>query len=146
MLDHSIFRLCSDIRNPGRVDCHSNGNRSTSQVSLFLCSDSTNRRNSLLGGPLCVNPTGRRNLVGAASYSLETSAYDVAASEPPTHVAEEKVGVLLLNLGGPETLNDVQPFLFNLFADPVCKVCLFFLRLVILFCLCKSHISTSTFI
>lgn len=33
--------------------------------------------------------------------------------------AEEKVGVLLLNLGGPETLNDVQPFLYNLFADPV---------------------------
>ena len=28
-----------------------------------------------------------------------------------------KVGVLLLNLGGPETLEDVQPFLFNLFAD-----------------------------
>ncbi|ONK66272.1 uncharacterized protein A4U43_C06F5990 [Asparagus officinalis] len=34
--------------------------------------------------------------------------------------AREKVGVLLLNLGGPETLQDVQPFLFNLFADPVC--------------------------
>lgn len=32
--------------------------------------------------------------------------------------AEERVGVLLLNLGGPETLNDVQPFLFNLFRDP----------------------------
>uniref|UniRef100_A0A0C9QL38 Ferrochelatase n=1 Tax=Wollemia nobilis TaxID=56998 RepID=A0A0C9QL38_9CONI len=31
---------------------------------------------------------------------------------------QEKVGVLLLNLGGPETLQDVQPFLFNLFADP----------------------------
>lgn len=31
---------------------------------------------------------------------------------------EEKVGVLLLNLGGPETLDDVQPFLYNLFADP----------------------------
>jgi len=28
------------------------------------------------------------------------------------------VGVLLLNLGGPETLDDVQPFLYNLFADP----------------------------
>jgi protoporphyrin/coproporphyrin ferrochelatase len=26
--------------------------------------------------------------------------------------------VLLLNLGGPETLEDVQPFLYNLFADP----------------------------
>eukprot|EP00252_Welwitschia_mirabilis_P020290 TRINITY_DN493_c0_g1_i2.p1 TRINITY_DN493_c0_g1~~TRINITY_DN493_c0_g1_i2.p1 ORF type:complete len:517 (-),score=98.54 TRINITY_DN493_c0_g1_i2:223-1773(-) len=31
---------------------------------------------------------------------------------------QERVGVLLLNLGGPETLGDVQPFLFNLFADP----------------------------
>ncbi|KAG6557004.1 hypothetical protein Mapa_001420 [Marchantia paleacea] len=31
---------------------------------------------------------------------------------------EERVGVLLLNLGGPETLEDVQPFLYNLFADP----------------------------
>jgi ferrochelatase len=30
----------------------------------------------------------------------------------------EKVGVLLLNLGGPDTLEDVQPFLYNLFADP----------------------------
>jgi ferrochelatase len=29
-----------------------------------------------------------------------------------------RVGVLLLNLGGPESLDDVQPFLFNLFADP----------------------------
>lgn len=34
-------------------------------------------------------------------------------------VGNEKIGVLLLNLGGPETLEDVQPFLFNLFADPV---------------------------
>jgi len=32
--------------------------------------------------------------------------------------AEERIGVLLLNLGGPETLEDVQPFLYNLFADP----------------------------
>lgn len=37
-----------------------------------------------------------------------------------THATEEKLGVLLLNLGGPDTLNDVQPFLYNLFADPVC--------------------------
>ncbi|XP_022750811.1 ferrochelatase-2, chloroplastic isoform X1 [Durio zibethinus] len=35
-----------------------------------------------------------------------------------TLIADEKIGVLLLNLGGPETLEDVQPFLFNLFADP----------------------------
>lgn len=29
-----------------------------------------------------------------------------------------RLGVLLLNLGGPEELEDVRPFLFNLFADP----------------------------
>jgi protoporphyrin/coproporphyrin ferrochelatase len=28
------------------------------------------------------------------------------------------VGIVLLNMGGPKTLEDVQPFLFNLFADP----------------------------
>lgn len=32
--------------------------------------------------------------------------------------SQEKIGVLLLNLGGPETLDDVRPFLFNLFSDP----------------------------
>ncbi|MFA6465972.1 MAG: ferrochelatase, partial [Desulfurivibrionaceae bacterium] len=29
----------------------------------------------------------------------------------------EPVGVILLNLGGPETLADVEPFLVNLFSD-----------------------------
>ena len=29
-----------------------------------------------------------------------------------------RLGVLLLNLGGPEQLADVRPFLFNLFSDP----------------------------
>ncbi|NJR32698.1 MAG: hypothetical protein HC778_07590, partial [Chamaesiphon sp. CSU_1_12] len=28
-----------------------------------------------------------------------------------------RLGVLLLNLGGPEQLSDVRPFLFNLFSD-----------------------------
>lgn len=31
---------------------------------------------------------------------------------------EPKVGILLLNFGGPETLDDVKPFLYHLFADP----------------------------
>lgn len=30
---------------------------------------------------------------------------------------DEKIGVVLLNLGGPERLEDVEPFLFNLFSD-----------------------------
>ncbi|MDJ0714055.1 MAG: ferrochelatase [Prochloraceae cyanobacterium] len=29
-----------------------------------------------------------------------------------------RVGVLLLNLGGPEAIEDVRPFLYNLFSDP----------------------------
>src|SRR5688572_20611018 len=29
-----------------------------------------------------------------------------------------KVGVLVFNLGGPETLKDVKPFLYRLFSDP----------------------------
>jgi len=30
----------------------------------------------------------------------------------------EKIGVVLLNLGGPDALDAVEPFLFNLFSDP----------------------------
>jgi ferrochelatase len=29
-----------------------------------------------------------------------------------------KLGVLVFNLGGPETLRDVKPFLYRLFSDP----------------------------
>lgn len=32
--------------------------------------------------------------------------------------SDKRIGVLLFNLGGPEKLADVRPFLFNLFADP----------------------------
>ncbi|KAL5230900.1 hypothetical protein ABZP36_029676 [Zizania latifolia] len=55
-----------------------------------------------------------------------------------SHAAEEKVGALLLNLGGPETLDDVQPFLFNLFADPVSAYnfdsCFIFTSLLLIIC------------
>lgn len=30
----------------------------------------------------------------------------------------QRIGVLLFNLGGPETLDEVRPFLFNIFVDP----------------------------
>lgn len=36
-----------------------------------------------------------------------------ATSDPRTNI-----GVLLFNLGGPERLEDVRPFLYNLFSDP----------------------------
>nr|GEZ27226.1 ferrochelatase-2, chloroplastic-like [Tanacetum cinerariifolium] len=44
--------------------------------------------------------------------------HPISGTESHAHVEEEKVGVLLLNIGVPETLNDVQLFLYNLFADP----------------------------
>ena len=44
------------------------------------------------------------------SYSKSSKS-----SKTPTPL---KVGVLLLNLGGPETMEDVEGFLYNLFADP----------------------------
>ena len=46
-----------------------------------------------------------------------------AVVQPEVHLTDTttkpmKVGVLLLNLGGPETMGDVEGFLYNLFADP----------------------------
>jgi ferrochelatase len=32
--------------------------------------------------------------------------------------AQKNIGVVLLNLGGPERLEDVEPFLFNLSSRP----------------------------
>lgn len=34
-----------------------------------------------------------------------------------THNPADKIAVVLLNLGGPERIEDVEPFLFNLFSD-----------------------------
>ncbi|XP_043704389.1 ferrochelatase-2, chloroplastic [Telopea speciosissima] len=61
---------------------------------------------------------GHRNPLGQTFCSVGVCTSGENALESPSHATNEKVGVLLLNLGGPETLNDVQPFLFNLFADP----------------------------
>ncbi|CBI20621.3 hypothetical protein VitviT2T_004403 [Vitis vinifera] len=71
-----------------------------------------------LKGSQLLNSIEKRNPVGQTFSSAGAYTYVGSAVESPTHAVEEKVGVLLLNLGGPETLHDVQPFLFNLFADP----------------------------
>ncbi|KAK8953118.1 hypothetical protein KSP40_PGU007806 [Platanthera guangdongensis] len=52
------------------------------------------------------------------NYSMEACTFSENIHTISTNTSEEKIGVLLLNLGGPETLDDVKPFLFNLFADP----------------------------
>ncbi|OVA11768.1 Ferrochelatase [Macleaya cordata] len=80
--------------------------------------NSPDRRNGILGAPNMYGPVQKSNPSWQTFCSAGACIYDEHALESPSHAAEEKVGVLLLNLGGPETLHDVQPFLYNLFADP----------------------------
>ncbi|KAI3691997.1 hypothetical protein L6452_31802 [Arctium lappa] len=63
-------------------------------------------------------PIQKKSLSGKTFCSAGVWTHPLSATESHSHIEEDKVGVLLLNLGGPETLNDVQPFLYNLFADP----------------------------
>ncbi|XP_071733320.1 ferrochelatase-2, chloroplastic-like [Rutidosis leptorrhynchoides] len=63
-------------------------------------------------------PIHNRGIVGKTFSSVGIRTNTLSIVESPSNVDEEKVGVLLLNLGGPDTLHDVRPFLFNLFADP----------------------------
>ncbi|MQL73017.1 hypothetical protein Taro_005370 [Colocasia esculenta] len=63
-------------------------------------------------------PAQKRKLDGKTFCSAEVCAFGESSRDVSSTGSQEKIGVLLLNLGGPETLHDVQPFLFNLFADP----------------------------
>lgn len=68
---------------------------------------------------------GSLSAVEESTGALSTDVPRISISRPDerypvvsTSLATDRVGVLLLNLGGPDTLDDVQPFLYNLFADP----------------------------
>ena len=47
-----------------------------------------------------------------------TYAHEHHISKQKTAFQGDRIGVILFNLGGPETLDDVYPFLLNLFSDP----------------------------
>ena len=90
---------------------------------MVSSSNSANKGVEASGGSYLSGPVLKRNPVGQAFFAASVvgvGPYREGFVDSHVHVTEEKVGVLLLNLGGPETLNDVQPFLYNLFADPVC--------------------------
>lgn len=87
-----------------------------SSVSIFP--KSTANRRHALGGLSLHCAAQKRGHVGKTFCSSGVCTYPGNAIELSSHTTEEKTGVLLLNLGGPDTLHDVQPFLFNLFADP----------------------------
>ncbi|XP_015085403.1 ferrochelatase-2, chloroplastic-like isoform X2 [Solanum pennellii] len=78
----------------------------------------TLKKSSVSGGLSLHRPLHKRDVVGKTFCSVGLSTYRGSIVESSSQTAEEKIGVLLLNLGGPDTLHDVQPFLFNLFADP----------------------------
>ncbi|KAL8107265.1 ferrochelatase-2, chloroplastic-like [Apium graveolens] len=92
---------------------------STRKVSALSFSSSAEKGNNMLGGlELNGSILAAKPLVGKVFSSAGSCTYPGSSIESHSHAAEEKIGVLLLNLGGPDTLQDVQPFLFNLFADP----------------------------
>lgn len=80
-------------------------------------SESTSK-SSFMGGSHIFSPSEKRNQIGQTHCSMGVYTYGENFVESFPFATDDKVGVLLLNLGGPETLHDVQPFLFNLFADP----------------------------
>eukprot|EP00967_Tisochrysis_lutea_P141240 scaffold259247_cov34-Tisochrysis_lutea.AAC.1 len=66
--------------------------------------------------------TGTRVIARAPSPRMVLAMRPTAPPAPSGSGANllgnERVGVLLLNLGGPDTLDQVEPFLYNLFSDP----------------------------
>jgi ferrochelatase len=91
-----------------------------SQIEAFTRQTRKKKQNFLKFRPIHkIEPLLDNNGGSFRRYSSASEAVLTSKSQPNSLIiGNEKVGVLLLNLGGPETLDDVQPFLFNLFADP----------------------------
>uniref|UniRef100_A0A6M2EDJ1 Ferrochelatase n=1 Tax=Populus davidiana TaxID=266767 RepID=A0A6M2EDJ1_9ROSI len=125
--NRNFSRSCPRARSVVSVARHSSEefqqpDKLYSRESLVVSSSSSaNKGMTDCGRSYLSGPVMKRNPVGqafCAASVVGVGAYCEGFVDSHLHVTEEKVGVLLLNLGGPETLNDVQPFLFNLFADP----------------------------
>lgn len=103
------------------ITCYStkkSRDHSTSLASHSVSLHGLADRNGILRKSHLFEPVINRNPAGQTYCSVGTCTVGQSLVEVPSHATHEKVGVLLLNLGGPDTLQDVQPFLFNLFADP----------------------------
>ena len=71
------------------------------------------------------SPLARRRVPEVASRGRPMSPAALVETPPApsaqgmtSATSAMRVGVVLLNLGGPERSEDVEPFLYNLFADP----------------------------
>lgn len=118
-------RFCTRTTTNGHgasITCYStkkSRDHSTSLASHSVSLHGLADRNGILRKSHLFEPVINRNPAGQTYCSVGTCTVGQSLVEVPSHATHEKVGVLLLNLGGPDTLQDVQPFLFNLFADPV---------------------------
>ncbi|KAL3655697.1 hypothetical protein CASFOL_000093 [Castilleja foliolosa] len=90
----------------------------TSGISVARYSNSNDSRNTVTGELSLRLQMPKKDFIGKTFCSAGVCTYPVDAIESHSDTTEEKIGVVLLNLGGPDSLQDVQPFLFNLFADP----------------------------
>lgn len=104
-------------------------------VSAHSSANLVRRSNPAISLCHALDPGSKRNAAGRTFCSAGVCSYEGDASETHSLAKEERIGVLLLNLGGPETLHDVQPFLFNLFADPVWPSTLLFFVFDVFYCL-----------
>ncbi|KAK6150834.1 hypothetical protein DH2020_015766 [Rehmannia glutinosa] len=97
--------ICPCLRLP--LEAFANSNLLKASL-VARCSLGWSKTQSMLADKSLRHSSQLGALVASGSQEVSTTALS----------GNEKIGVLLLNLGGPETLDDVQPFLFNLFADP----------------------------
>jgi len=89
--------------------------RMPTRAGLRSPQTSSGRRGYL--GPVCAAtaPASRgmfKNMFDKVTTTINRDTMEKAKS------GEQKVGILFLNLGGPEKLDEVEDFLFNLFNDP----------------------------
>ncbi|KAF8388851.1 hypothetical protein HHK36_025531 [Tetracentron sinense] len=121
--NHDFAMSCPQTKCFKSISCSSaersrDHDKSSSEAFMVSYCGADDKRNGITGGSYPCGHIQKRNLLGQTFSSMGVCTFGESALESPSHAAQEKVGVLLLNLGGPETLHDVQPFLFNLFADP----------------------------
>mmetsp|Transcript_11708 Transcript_11708/g.29655 ORF Transcript_11708/g.29655 Transcript_11708/m.29655 type:complete len:498 (+) Transcript_11708:236-1729(+) len=94
------------------IDC--SGDEKTTTTSSSVCTTSSTTT-QLFVAPSSSEQNSSTELRAATGIALSSAAPAVVS---PTPVERSGVGVLFLNLGGPTTGDDVEEFLFNLFADP----------------------------
>ena len=83
-------------------------------ATIFLISLSISTFTNAFHSPLNSHTKTKFNF-----NKLHATTIEPSLSSPIESASDEpKVGVLLLNLGGPEKTDDVEGFLYNLFADP----------------------------